>query len=106
MTSSENNLPRDEIRDEPRLFTIEEWEQAALLLRMPPDEAREWASHAHDYPQTALPHEFHHIPTDMLDVFTLVSESCADRVAMIWQVSPEEAAARRAAIRREYGLDR
>ena len=101
---SEHDLPRGEVEDQALLFTLEEFEQAARFI-MPPEEARERASHAHHpVPDPAARKQPSYISSDMLDLLAMVSDSCAKRVAKIWGVTPEEAEARRAAIAREYGL--
>ena len=92
------------MKDQALLFTVEEFEKAARFF-MSPEEARLWASHAHDpVPDPKAIDQPSLISSDLLDLLAMVSESCAERVEKIWQVTPEEAKARREAIAREYGL--
>ena len=104
MTSSESDVPGGEAMDQALLFTCEEFEQAWRFI-CPPEEAPERASHAHDpNPDPKARSQPSYISSDLLDLLALVSDSCAERVEKIWEVTPEDARARRATIAREYGL--
>ena len=106
MPFSENDLPEKLPLDEASLFTLEEFEKAALFI-MPPDQAREWASTAHEpNPNPEARKQKSTISPDLLDVLSIVSESCAASVEMIWQLAPKDAKARRDEIAQRYGLAR
>jgi hypothetical protein len=104
MTSSESDVPGGEVIDQALQFTCDEFEQAWRFI-CPPEEALERASHAHDpNPDPKARNQPSYISSDLLDLLALVSDSCAERVEKIWEVTPGDAKARRAAIAREYGL--
>jgi hypothetical protein len=99
------------IRDE-KVFTDEEF-IAAMSLILPPDRAREEGLAFNAMPdlhgfETATGAELAAAPAngprsydgDLLDLLALVSDSCAERAWKLMDVSPEEGAERRAAMRR------
>lgn len=98
-----------------KVFTDEEF-IAAFELILPPREARaEALAHnsapdLHDF-ESATPGELAAAPAagprsydgDMLDLLSLVSQSCAERAWRLMGVSPQEGAERREAFRRRIG---
>ena len=106
MTPFGSDKPLKGVKDEALLFTPEEFEKAMSFITTP-EAAREWARHAHaPFPFDEGKDQSTRISPDLLDLLSMVSESCAARVEMIWQVTPEEAKARRESIARELGLTR
>ena len=99
------------IRDE-KVFTDDEF-VAAMSLILPPDRAREEGLAFNSLPdlhgfETATGAELAAAPAngprvydgDLLDLLSLVSDSCAERAWKLMGVSPEEGAERREAMRR------
>ncbi|MBB4637483.1 hypothetical protein [Longimicrobium terrae] len=99
------------IRDE-KVFTDEEF-VAAMAFILPPDRAREEGLAFNAMPdlhgfETATGAELAAAPAngprvydgDLLDLLSLVSDSCAERAWQLMKVSPDEGAERRETIRR------
>jgi hypothetical protein len=91
------------VPDEAKLFTIAEFEKAFSLI-MPIEEAREYASKAHDTVVIdGLEREWK-LAADVLELLAMVSDDCAARVERIWGVTPDEGRMRRERIAKEIGL--
>jgi hypothetical protein len=104
MPSIESDPPHGAVEDQAALFTCEEFERAWAFV-FSPEEARERASHSHDpNPDPEARNQPSYISLDLLDLLALVSDSCAERVEKICQMTPEQGKARRAQTAREYGL--
>lgn len=98
------------IRDE-KVFTDDEM-IAAFAIILPPDEAREEGLAFNSFPDLHFddptPEELARAPAagprsydgDLLDLVSLVSDSCAERAWRLMGVSPDEGERRREAFRR------
>lgn len=98
------------IRDE-KVFSDEEM-IAAFEIVLPPEEAREEGLAFNSFPdlhfEDVTPEELARAPAsgprsydgELLDLLSLVSDSCAERAWRLMRVSPEEGARRREEFRR------
>ena len=91
----------DESSDDRTHFSRDDF-IAAFALVCSLDEAERWTDELLRQPPPDNPAGYEtHLSDDVLDLLSLVSDQCARRVQAILRISDEEAAARRARLRRK-----